>query len=36
MAKTIHEEEYRLIDKVTAGFQNIAVGLKGLSRSFTE
>lgn len=36
MAKTIHEEEYRLIDKVTAGFANIAVGLKGLSRSFTE
>ncbi len=36
MAKTVHEEEYRLIDKVSAGFATIANGVKGLSNRFTE
>lgn len=36
MAKNTHEEEYRLVDKVSAGFGKIAEGLKGLSTSFTE
>lgn len=36
MAKTVHEEEYRLIDRVSAGFANIADGLKGLKTRFTE
>lgn len=36
MAKTVHEEEYRLIDRVTAGFMAIANGVKGLSNRFTE
>ncbi len=36
MAKEIIEQEYRLIDKVTAGFKNIASSLGGLKGNFTE
>lgn len=36
MAREVNEQEYRLIDRVTAGFNNIAAGLGKLKTGMTE
>ena len=36
MAREVNEQEYRLIDRVTAGFNTIAAGLGRLKTGMTE
>lgn len=36
MAKEVQDLEFRLLDKITAGFKNIGEGLKGLKNNLTE